>query len=256
MADRKEEKERLRQARLAAEKKDTRGGRQRLLIGYVIAGVLTAVVVVGIVIALAGGDDEESAQTGEGASENAHVDPNVGVVAAATDDREGTPPPPIKQGRLEQAAKLAKCEARLDLPDEGSSHFGKEEEEGKYKTEPPTSGDHYASQTEAGSGALAEGAYVETPPLSRAVHALEHGRVTIQYSPELPEDDQLALKGVFDEDPNGMLLFPNADMPYAVAATAWTNMLVCKTYEGAATLDAVRAFRDTFRGRGPEPVPL
>ena len=53
-----------------------------------------------------------------------------------------------------------------------------------------------------------------------------------------------------------MLLFPNPEMPYEVAATAWTQMLGCDTYEGEATLDAIRAFRDTYRGQGPEPVPI
>jgi hypothetical protein len=53
-----------------------------------------------------------------------------------------------------------------------------------------------------------------------------------------------------------MLLFPNPEMPYAVAATAWTQLLGCDRYEGAATLDAVRAFRDTYRGQGPEDVAL
>lgn len=53
-----------------------------------------------------------------------------------------------------------------------------------------------------------------------------------------------------------MLLFPNADMPYEVAATAWTRLLGCDRYQGRATLDAIRAFRDIYRGQGPEPVPI
>ena len=88
------------------------------------------------------------------------------------------------------------------------------------------------------------------------VHSMEHGRIEIQYSPDLPEDDQLALKGVFDERPDGMLLFPNSEMPYDVAVTAWTQLLGCPKYEGAATLDAIRDFRDTYRGLGPEPLPM
>ncbi len=256
MASRKLEKERLREERLAAEKREVRGGRQRLLVGYIAAGVLTAAVIVGIVIVVAGGGSGSgSADSGAGAPANAHVDPTLGVVAATTDGREGTPPPAVKQGRLDKAARAAGCKTRLHLPDEGNDHFSNENQ-GKYKTNPPTSGDHYASNVENGSGALAEGAYSETPPLSRAVHALEHGRVEIQYAPDLPEDQQLALKGVFDDDPNGIIIFPNGHMPFAVAATAWTNMLACDSYEGAATLDAIRAFRDTFRGRGPEPIPL
>ena len=53
-----------------------------------------------------------------------------------------------------------------------------------------------------------------------------------------------------------MLIFPNPDMPYEVAATAWTQLIGCKKYEGAATLDAIRAFRDTYRGQGPEAVAI
>ena len=85
---------------------------------------------------------------------------------------------------------------------------------------------------------------------------MEHGRIEIQYSPELSEADQLALKGVFDERPDGILMFPNSEMPYDVAVTAWTQLLGCPKYDGAATLDAVRDFRDTYRGLGPEPLPM
>jgi hypothetical protein len=142
----------------------------------------------------------------------------------------------------------------LGLEDEGSTHF-EDEKEGTYKTNPPTSGDHFASPTEAGSGATADGAYLSAPPESRAVHAMEHGRVEIRYSPDLPSEQQLALKGVFDEDPGGMIMFPDADLPYDVAFSAWTNAIGCKTYD-PLVLDVVRNFRDTFRGNGPEDVPI
>jgi Protein of unknown function (DUF3105) len=253
MASRKEEKERLRQARIAAERREARAGQQRLVAGYAVAALLAAAVVIGIVVVIASGGSDEDGQ-GADAPENAHVDPASGVPAGEFDDREGTPPPAVEQARLEPAADAAGCDLRLDLPDEGSRHFTNVNQ-GSYETNPPTSGDHYGAN-EPGAGALADGAYIDTPPPSRAVHSLEHGRIEIQYSPDLPEKDQLALKGVFDEDPNGMLLFPSPDMPYEVAATAWTQLMGCRRYEGATTLDAIRAFRDTYRGQGPEPVPL
>jgi hypothetical protein len=43
-------------------------------------------------------------------------------------------------------------------------------------------------------------------------------------------------------------------MPYEVAAVAWQNLLGCKQYEGAATLDALRAFGIEKFGQGPEDV--
>ena len=44
-------------------------------------------------------------------------------------------------------------------------------------------------------------------------------------------------------------------MPYDVAATAWTQLVGCKSYEDGATLDVIRDFRDQFLGRGPEAIP-
>ena len=59
-----------------------------------------------------------------------------------------------------------------------------------------------------------------------------------------------------DADPSGMLLFPNPDMPYAVAATAWTQVLGCDTYRDKPTLAALRAFIEEHRGNGYEDVPV
>jgi hypothetical protein len=250
MASRKEERERLRQQRIAAERRSASAGQRGLLLGYVVAGVLAAAVGVGIIIVIAssgGGDGGES-----DAPENAHVDTQQGFAptfGVETDGREGTPPPPIEQARLEVAAKDAGCDLRQNLPDEGNNHLSPNEDTPDYQTNPPTSGDHDPQPQ-------ADGAFAAEPESRHFVHSLEHGRIELQYSPDLSEQDQLALKGVFDEDPNGMLLFPNPDMPYEVAATAWTQLLGCKTYEGGPTLDAIRDFRDTYRGQGPEPLPL
>jgi hypothetical protein len=248
MASRKEEKERLRQQRIAAERRDAQAGQRRLLLGYVVAGLLAAAVVVGIVVVIAsGGGGGEGEQVAESAA-NAHIDPTTGITVEP-DNREGTAPPAVEQARLNQAAAQADCDLQLNLRDEGNDHLSPNQDPPKYGTEPATSGDHDPNP-------LADGAYVETPDPGNYVHTLEHGRVEIQYSPDLPAEDQLALKGIFDEDPEGMAMFPNSDMPYEVAATAWTNLLGCDRYEGPATLDAVRAFRDTYRGQGPEAFPL
>lgn len=254
MASRKEEKERLRQAREEAEAADRRAQRKRLILGYAVAGVISVAVLAGIVVVIAsggGGDGGDGGSTEGFAAE-------LGAVpeGAVLDEREGTEPPEPSEIDLDAAAEAAGCDLRRNLPDDGNAHFGDEDREGDWSTSPPASGDHYGVPSEAGSGALADGPYLEPPPLSRAVHALEHGRVQIQYSPDLPEADQLALKGVYDADPLGVQLFPNPEMEYAVAAVAWRQLLGCDEFAGPETLDAVRAFTNEFRGQGPEPVPL
>lgn len=250
MADRREERERLRQQRLASQ--GGRGSeRGRLIAGYVVAGILAVAVIAGLVAVIASGGGGGGA---EDTPDNANIDPTVGVFEDyEPDDREGTAPPAIQFGDLEQSAQKAGCELMLDQPMEGRDHFD-DENKGDYKANPPTSGDHFSS-AEAGSGAVADGAYTSTPPETRLVHAMEHGRVQIRYAPDLPEDEQLALKGVFDESPGGMQMFPDPDLPYAVAVSAWQNSVGCKTFD-PLVLDVARNFRDTFRGNGPENVAM
>ncbi len=242
MADRKEEKERLRQARLEAEKREATGQRKRMILGYGIAGVLAIAVLVGVVIVATSG--------GGGASGKAHTNQVTGSTnGVPVDDRTGTPPPPVQTTNLKLAAKRAGCVLRLKLRDEGHDHVSPGTTV-KYDTNPPTSGDHVQPPDQQ-----ADGAYSEMPAAIDIVHSLEHGRLEIQYDPTLPESDQLELKGLYDTIYSGALFFPNPQMPYQVAATTWTNLLGCKSYRGGATLDAIRAFGKATWGRyGGEPV--
>jgi len=119
-----------------------------------------------------------------------------------------------------------------------------------YPTNPPLSGPHYPFPPPDGS-------YVgsPTPRKEMLVHALEHGRIEIQYAPGSPRRLVEQLLALFDEDPARMLLFENkTHMPYAVAATAWGHGVVFKR-ANRYVFDAIRAFRDTYRDRGPEYIP-
>jgi hypothetical protein len=250
MAGRKEEKERLRQQRLAAERAAASRGRGRLIAGYVVAGALALAVLAGLVVVIASGGG--SGNGGVDACSNAHIKNSGGTTRSLEPDcREGTPPPTLQVADLKLSAQQAGCQLSLDLPDEGNTHVPNSEPV-NYKTVPPTSGNHNQVPID-------DGAYT-TPITSNpdqqtnirsAVHAMEHGRIEIHYKPSLPEAQQLALKGVFDADPNGMLLFPDPDMPYDVAVTAWQNEVVCPTYN-ETVLDVIQNFRDTYRGNGPE----
>lgn len=247
MASRKEEKERLRAQRLAAERAAQSGGRARLMAGYVVAGVLALAVIAGLVAVVTSGGGG-----GSGACSNAHIQ-NTGSFSGLTPDcRKGTPPPPLQFADLQISAQKAGCEVRLNLPDEGNTHVSNSTPV-QYRTTPPTSGNHNPVP-------ISDGAY--TTPMSAnpqtngmnirdEVHAMEHGRIEIHYKPSLPESEQLALKGVFDQNPDGMLLYPDPNMPYDVAVTAWTEMAVCPHYN-PLVLDVIRNFRDTYRGNGPE----
>ena len=251
MASRKEEKERLRAQRLAAERASQSGGRRRLMAGYVVAGLLTAAVIAGLVAVIASGGGGGSAAAD--ACSNAHIQ-NTGSFKDLTPDcRQGTSESvaPTQFGDLAVSAQKAGCQLKENLPDEGNTHVPNSTPV-HYGTVPPTSGNHNPVP-------ISDGAY-RTPVTSdtsketnirNEVHAMEHGRIEIHYKPGLPQDQQLALKGVFDADPDGVLLYPDPDMPYDVAVTAWTNEVVCPNYN-PVVLDVIRNFRDKYRGNGPE----
>ena len=240
---REEERERLRQARQQRESGQDKSEKRRLLAVYAVAGVIGLLVVAGVVSVIA--------SSGGGDGGNAHLLVATGDTNGfEPDEREGTAPAPAKIADLEKAAKAAGCVLRLELENEGSEHLPPTAATPDYKTSPPTSGNHATSPYQQ-----ADGAYSEMPGEIFIVHSLEHGRMQIQYSPDLPEEDQLELKGLYDTMYGGSLMFPNTNMDYEVAATTWTNLIGCPEYKGAATLDAIRAFgKETWGKYGGEPV--
>ncbi|HMI80842.1 MAG TPA: DUF3105 domain-containing protein [Solirubrobacterales bacterium] len=213
----------------------------RLLAAYVTVAVLALIAIAAVIVL--------SSKSDSVALGDPHINLKSGITNwVPPDSRAGIELPALEGQSLRKAARAAGCELRLRLPDEGHTHLPPSAPEPNYETSPPTSGDHVEEQQ-------ADGAYSETPPQVSVVHSLEHGRLAIQYRPDLPERAQLELIGLFDTLYGGTLLFPNADMPYMVAATTWTNLVGCHTYHRARTLAAIEAFgRATWGKFGGEPV--
>ena len=197
----------------------SRGTAPRLLVAVLVGVFLLAAAGIAAVLLLTGDDDEPEK---EQASNEVRV--------------EGPP-------ELQRAARAAGCTSQ-NHPPEGRQHV-----RGivKYKTNPPNSGAHDPQ-------AAADGAYDIAPPTTQLVHALEHGRIVMWHKPGDRKGREL-LRKVGDEDGAKMILVPNATgMPYAVAATAWGHLLGCPKLNDEVP-EAVRTFRDAYRGRGPEFVP-
>jgi hypothetical protein len=222
-------------------------GGNRLIVGYAIASTVVLALAVLVFVLVSAGDEDEG---GDG---EAHINLNTEIGSTnglQPDDRAGTVPAAVKVTNLAAAAKQAGCVLKLKLRNEGHDHIPVGSPAPDYKTNPPTSGDHVDPPYQQ-----ADGAYTEMPAEIDFVHSLEHGRLEIQYAPDLPVKDQLALKGLYDTMYGATLLFPNGRMPFAVAATTWTNLLGCPQYKGAITLDAIRAFGKATWGKyGGEPA--
>ncbi len=226
MASRREQKEARRRERLERERAAAAAQRRKRLLGYGLGAVLAAAVIAGIVVlALSGGGDD-------------------GAQAQSTDFPPGGPLPPPRILDPVAAAKAAGCTLKSGKP-EGQQHVPGPV---RYRSNPPHSGDHRQTPTE-------DGAYAEAPPTEELVHSLEHGRILIQHRPGVPDKVRGDLKALFDEDPYHVLLVPNMTrMPFEVAATAWGRVLGCPAMN-PRVFDAIRAFRERYRDRGPEFVP-
>jgi hypothetical protein len=247
------ERERLRQERIAAEEGEKRSGKNRLYLGYGIAAAVVVVIAVVVIVLVSGGGESSSGAVGEKDEGGAHINLNTEIGSTngvEPDERGGIVPAPVKVTDMQEAANKAGCVLQLKLKDEGHTHIPQNSAEPNYGTSPPTSGSHVEPPFQQ-----ADGAYSEEPKPINYVHTLEHGRMEIQYSPDLPDEAQLELKGLYDTMYGAALLFPNEKMPYAVAATTWTNLIGCRKYKGAATLDAIRDFgKETWGKFGGEQV--
>jgi hypothetical protein len=254
MAEGDRDRDELRRERVETEAAEAKGSRNRLLLAYGgAAAVVVVIAVVVIILVAGGGEDSSTAAGGKLDDGGAHINLNLSVGSTngvTPDERAGIVPAAAGATDLQAAATAAGCKLELKLRDEGHQHIPAGSETPAYETNPPTSGPHVEPPYQQ-----ADGAYTETPAEIDYVHSLEHGRLEIQYSPDLPEQAQLELKGLYDTMYGASLLFPNPKMPYEVAATTWTNLLGCPKYEGTKTLDAIRAFGQQTWGKfGGEPV--
>ena len=228
MSSRAEEKERRRQERLAAEQAAQKSADRRKRLGLVGGGMrAAAIIVVVVLVVVAGGDD------------------------GGSDPQGGAAIPEQRIDNLSEAARAAGC--RLQSPRiEGQGHTG---EPVRYRTNPPTSGDH--DPNPAQDGVYEAG---NPPDIEQSVHALEHGRILVQYKRGTPAARVSQLETLINEDFKGesgyhMLLFENqTNMPYAVAATAWGQSLTCDAWNDRI-FDAIRAFRLQHTDKAPEFVP-
>ena len=224
-----------------------------MMAGYAIAAVVVIAVAVVVFVLVSGGSSDSSSANGNTDDGGAHIngDENYGNTnGVSPDERAGIVPAVAKVTNLKAAASKAGCEVRLKLPDEGHTHLPRGSQPPDYKTSPPSSGNHVEPPYQQ-----ADGAYSEEPEQLDVVHSLEHGRMAIEYSSDLPEKAQLELKGLYDTMYGAALMFPYDEMVYDVAAATWTNLLTCREYKGQATLDAIRAFgKETWGKYGGEPV--
>jgi uncharacterized protein DUF3105 len=129
----------------------------------------------------------------------------------------------------------------------------------RWSTFPPSAGGHY--------GLWQKWGFYRAPiNPRRAVHNLEHGGVVIWWGPKVPQSTVDQLEQFYRESPDAMLGTPVAGLGNTIALTAWTgdpatyyrdgdygmgHLATCTAFDQKA----FEAFRDAYRGKGPEGIP-
>jgi hypothetical protein len=233
VSSRQEEKERRRKEREERERAEARKAAGKRRLQLVAGGVLALAAIAAVIAAVASSGGKSKADA---------------TLATA-------PIPTQKIANFDEAVKAAGCQFKT-FPSEGRTHLASDTAvNNKYKTNPPTSGAH--RPTPAADGVYASN---NAPAKEAAVHSLEHGRIELEYKPGTSKQVQNQLNALFNEKLKGVpgyhqLLFQNqTNMPFQVAAVAWTHYLGCPTMNNKV-FDAMRAFRTRFVDKGPELIP-
>jgi len=130
----------------------------------------------------------------------------------------------------------------------------------KWSTFPPSGGGHYPLWA-------VWGFYTQPVNARQVVHNEEHGGVIIWWGPNVSQETIAQLRTFYDGSPTGMFGTPIAGLGNKIALTAWTgdptryyqngyygvgHLAVCSKFDEKA----FTTFRDAYRGKGPEGIPL
>ena len=153
------------------------------------------------------------------------------------------------------ALRNASCTYKVVQAAKAGQHVNNINAKPAWNTFPPSNGPHYPIPA---VWAL----YTEPVPLMQAVHNLEHGGIVIEWGNKVPKAEIAKIERFYAGSPNAMLAFPLPKLGNKIALVAWTQkpsevrgqgrVAECTRFDQSA----FKAFRDAFRGKGPERFPV
>ena len=187
---------------------------------------------------------------------------------AATTTGETAPATTVATVDVERTMRAAGCTFDR-TPAAPANHISSPSQAVRYSTFPPATGTHHPLPA-------IWGAYNTPIDPRQVVHNEEHGGVIVWYGSKLSAEARDRIGQFYLEDPNGLLITPLSEAaPHVsyppheplrarIALTAWTVpddvaqdeqagvVAICPRFDA----QAFRAFRDAFRGKGPERFPV
>ena len=184
------------------------------------------------------GDAEQLSEAGDGGTELASPMPVAELTAAGCTPFEGVPPA-------------------------GWDHFTEIPDDYEFGTFPRTAGVHDPQL-------LIWNLYVRPVDQMMIGHNLEHGGIYVQYGDGVPAETVELIAEWWAQDPNGIIVAPLPELdPEIIALGAWYAPIESSDVERVYTSstgelaycnefdeEAFTAFKDAFRGNGPEPFPV
>ena len=185
------------------------------------------------------------------------------VLAAGKSGKAGS------ASRIRSTLTAAGCTLETSRAAPYAQHISSLSQSVTYKTFPPVSGRHYYIPAIWGN-------YTQAVDPRQAVHNEEHGGIDIWLGPGVSATDRKQISDFYDESPNAMLVTPientskgvgypkHAPPDSKIYLTAWTTKKP-RDYTNATAVIAMcphfsekafTAFRDEFRGQGPERFPV
>jgi hypothetical protein len=168
-----------------------------------------------------------------------------------------------KAANLLTAAGCSVKTVRAYVPKGQNVHVPSLTKKFPWNTHPPSNGQHYPTWA-------VWGFYTEPINPRYVVHNEEHGGVILWWGTKVPQATVDQLRDFYNKEPTGTFGTPYPKLGTKVAITAWTgnprfygsggnygqgHIAICPRYD-AKTAKGFTAFRDAYRGHGPEGVPL
>ncbi len=141
---------------------------------------------------------------------------------------------------FEQEVNEVSLEGKVEeFPIEGVEHVSAETTV-EYKTNPPTSGPHFAQ-------AQNWGVYDKEIDDKAAVHALEHGGIWISYK-DISDDEKNILEEIGRENSGSAIVSPRGANDVKIAVVSWGRMMKLDTADKAP----IQKYIDTYKNQSPE----
>ena len=110
----------------------------------------------------------------------------------------------------------------------------------EYKTNPPTSGNHYGTATDWGI-------YDEEISDEATVHSLEHGGIWVTYK-DISQEEKVILEGIGKENSQSVIVSPRAGNDAKIAVVSWGKMMKLDTADKLL----IQKYIDTYKNQSPE----